>query len=117
MSSNGELREGVRRELGRNLELCKVTPAAIALELGFTEARLAAALEASTDSDPADVWILRDFLEKAVREGGGTPERYSVQTETARADAQRWFGLPVRPEWLRRGESKAGITDIGLSSR
>lgn len=102
MSLNSEQREGTRNELRHNLELCELTVETIAVELGFTESRLEATFDVGEDSDPVDVWMLRDFLEKTVREGGGTPERYSVLTETARSDAQRWFGLPVRPEWGRR---------------
>ena len=104
MSLNSEQREGTRRELRANLESCGLTPAAVAEELGFMPDRLEVTLAVEADSDPADVWMLRDFLESAVRSAGGTPERYSVLTETARSDAQRWFGLPVRPEWGRRAE-------------
>jgi hypothetical protein len=75
---------------------------AIAGELGFTVERLVVTLDVTDDSDPADVWLLRDFLEHAVRSAGGTPERYAVLTDSARADAQRWFGLPIRPEWRFR---------------
>jgi hypothetical protein len=106
MSLDDGQREGTRRELRRNLELCGLTAAAIGDELGFSPERLATTLEVEADSDPADVWMLRDLLESAVRRAGRTPERYSVLTETARADAQRWFGLPVRPEWLRRSDSR-----------
>ena len=104
MSLNSEQRQGTRRELRGNLESCGLTRAAVAEQLGFTPDRLEVALDVAEDSDPADVWMLRDFLESAVRAAGGTPERYSVLTETARSDAQRWFGLPVRPEWRRRPE-------------
>jgi hypothetical protein len=107
MSLNPEQREGTRRELRSNLELCGLAPGSIAAELGFSDSRLEATLDVEPDSDPVDVWILRDFLENAVRAVGGTPERYSVLTEPARADAQRWFGLPVRPELRRRGGSGA----------
>lgn len=104
MGVDDEQRDGTRHELRRNLDLCELTTAAVAVELGFTVERLAAALEVAPDSDPVDVWMLRDFLENAVRSAGGTPEHYSVLTETSRADAQRWFGLPVRPELRRRRE-------------
>ena len=106
MSLNSEQREGTRNELRANLESCGLTPGAVAEELGFTPERLEVALAVGADSNPADVWMLRDFLESAVRSVGGTPARYSVLTETARSDAQRWFGLPVRPEWRRRPELK-----------
>ena len=102
MSLNAEQRDGTRRELRRNLELSGLTTDAVAVELGFSDERLDATLEVAPDSDPADVWMLRDVLEQAVRRAGGTPERYSVLTDTARVDAQRWFGLPIRPEFLRR---------------
>jgi hypothetical protein len=97
MTLNDEQREGTRRELRRNLELCELTTGAIAVELGFTAERLETTLDVDPDSDPVDVWMLRDVLERAVRSVGGTPERYSVPTESSRADAQRWFGLPARP--------------------
>jgi hypothetical protein len=106
MSLNDEQREGTRRELLRNLELCGLATDALASELGFSPARLKVTLNVEPDSDPVDVWMLRDVLENAVRAAGGTPERHSVLTETARADAQRWFGLPVRPELRRRGGSR-----------
>ena len=98
MTLNAEQREGTRGELGHNLGLSELTPESIAAELGFTPERLASTLEVSESSDPVDVWMLRDFLEDAVRRAGGRPVRYTVLTETSRADAQRWFGLPSRRE-------------------
>jgi hypothetical protein len=97
MSLTEAQREGTRRELRHNLELCELAPAAIAVELAFTGERLAATLEVTPEADPVDVWMLRDFLEDAVRRAGGRPEHYTVLTETSRADAERWFGLPRRP--------------------
>jgi hypothetical protein len=106
MSLNDEQREGIRRELRRNLELGAVTMGAIAEELGFSVERLVITLDVTEKSDPTDVWMLRDFLEQAARSADAMPEHYGVLTESARADAQRWFGLPIRPEWLQRSSGK-----------
>ena len=96
MSLNEEQREGTRRELAKNLELSGRTSAAIALELDWDPTRVAHTLAIDESSDPADVWMLRDALERAVRERGGVPERYSVPTDAPHRSAQRWFGLPKR---------------------
>ena len=44
MTLNEEQREGTRRELRRNLELSDLTVASIAVELGFSEARVETSL-------------------------------------------------------------------------
>jgi hypothetical protein len=96
MSLNADQREGTRAELQRNLELSELTVEAIAVEMGISSSRVTAALQVSKDGDPGDVWLLRDLLERTVRANGGTPERYSVLTESERGNAERWFGLSRR---------------------
>lgn len=96
MSLNDEQLEGTRRELARNRELSELTVETIAVELQWEMSRLERTLAIDAGSDPADIWMLRDLLERTVRENGGTPERYSVLTEDMRSSAQRWFGLPKR---------------------
>ncbi len=75
MSLNDAERSRTRRELQHNLELSGLTHSQAANDLGFSLQRLHDTLTLAVANDPADVWQLRDYLEKAVLDGGGEPPR------------------------------------------
>jgi hypothetical protein len=97
MSLNADERTQTSAELKENAERSRLPARVIQRALGFSEARLDAALHVSPSCDPVDVWVLRDFLDEAVVHTGGQPEPYSVLTEDARAAAQRWHDLREPP--------------------
>jgi hypothetical protein len=85
------------RELAANLDLAGLAPATVAASLGFSEDRLRETLAVSPASRPADVWLLRDFLDQVVRDRGGRPEPWTVLTDEARRAAETWFALRPPP--------------------
>lgn len=97
MSLNDDERKQTSAELKQNAERSSLPARVIQKALGFSEARLEAALHVSPSCDPVDVWVLRDFLDEAVVHTGAQPASYSVLTDEARADAQRWFDLREAP--------------------
>lgn len=42
--------------------------------------------------NPADVWLVRDTIEDAVREAGNTPLPHSRLTDSMHGAAALWFG-------------------------
>ena len=80
-----------------NLVHSGLTPPIVATALGHTSARLGDTLHISPAPHPADVWLLRDFLDQAVRDRGATPEPWTVLTGVSRAVASRWFSLRTAP--------------------
>ncbi|QDZ15219.1 DUF2316 family protein [Humibacter ginsenosidimutans] len=95
MSLNRAEREQTRLELQHNLKLSGWSDERLAAALGVQVERVREALAVATP-DPADVWLVRDALDAAVRAAGLEPGAYSRLTEENRASAQRWFG--IRPE-------------------
>lgn len=95
MSLDSREREQNASELRANLELSGLTPAEIATALDFSSIRLDEALRSS--GDPVDVWLLRDYLEAAVRASGRDPVPFTILTEAARASARVWFDLREAP--------------------
>lgn len=86
------------RELAANLELSGLTSEEVALALDFAPRRLAETLRVGPASEPADVWLLRDFIDRAVRERAHAPAEWTVLTDRARTEATRWFALTAPPE-------------------
>ncbi|MBM9466121.1 DUF2316 family protein [Nakamurella leprariae] len=74
------------RELSANLDKSRRGLPEVAAALGWTEDRLHHTVEMATGADPADVWELRDWLDRTVRDGGGNPVPYTVLTESARPE-------------------------------
>lgn len=102
MSLDAEELSRTRAELAANLARTSLTPAEVAADLAFDEARLDearldAALNATESGDPSDVWLLRDYLEHAVRDAGGEPVPFTVLTSQSRRMAERWFALRTAP--------------------
>ncbi|MBU2664471.1 DUF2316 family protein [Actinoplanes bogorensis] len=92
MSLNEAERQRTKDELARNLELSGLSEVAAAAALGYAPDRLRDALSVD-GADPVDVWEVRDFVERAVRESGREPVAFTVLTEDARVRAEGWFPL------------------------
>jgi hypothetical protein len=75
-----------RAELRANLERTGLTEAQVLADLRWSAERLDAALHATGSADPVDVWELRDYLERAVRDAAGN-----------RLRARMWFRLRKAP--------------------
>ena len=85
-----------RDELAANLALSGLTRAEVAADLRLSPARLDSTV-AVDDADPADVWLLRDYLEQAVRDAGRSPVPFTVLTPRSRRLARAWFTLRDAP--------------------
>ena len=92
MSLNRSELEQTRLELRQNLKLSGWSEQRIADALGIHAERVREAL-ANAEPDPADVWLVRDALDEAVRASGRDPAPYSRLTEESRPNAERWFGI------------------------
>ena len=92
MSLNRAEREQTRLELQHNLKLSGWSDQRVADALGIGVERVREALTVAAP-DPADVWLVRDALDAAVRASGHDPAPYSRLTEDNRASAERWFGI------------------------
>ncbi len=92
MSLNADQRKRTTHELAENAALSGLTRAELIGRCGLTSPRFDSALRVG-GANPADVWLLRDVLETAVRDAGRTPVAYSVLTEAMRSAAGAWFGV------------------------
>ena len=97
MSLTTEQLARTRSEVRTNLSLTGLTTGQVATDLDWSPERLHAALHSTGTSDPVDIWQLRDYLERAVRDTGRTPVPYTVLTPGARVMAQLWFHLRAAP--------------------
>jgi len=100
MSLTQEQKSRTRQELRANQQICPLDDRVLCKTLGWTPQQLADTLDVNAGSSPAQVWLLRDFLEQAVSDLGGTPVPFTVLTEDARASSERWFGpcrIPPTP--------------------
>lgn len=84
-------------ELQANLSLCGLSVEQVAADLVLAPDYVRSLLALSGAQDPADVWLLRDYLEQAVVDSGGTPRPFTVLTEDSRHLARRWFRLREAP--------------------
>lgn len=92
MSLTSRERTQTARELRANLELSGLDREQLGRLTGWDDVHLDATLSLER-ADPADVWKLRDLLERAVRDAGRQPVPFTVLTESARAAARGWFGI------------------------
>jgi hypothetical protein len=102
MALNKRERAATSDELRANLELSGLSENDLQLRLGFTDDQLESALKV-TGADPIDVWLVRDYLERAVVERGAKPLPYTVLTPAARASDEKWFALYDIDEVLKDG--------------
>ena len=96
MSLTDQQRDRTAQKLAANLELAGLTIEQLCAVVSFTE-RQAQATLAVGRADPADVWLLRDVLERAALDAGRVPVPFTVLTEAARPAARRWFGVQPKP--------------------
>lgn len=87
MSLNRRESRATSLELHTNLELAGLTPYDVAIALGRAPAWVQATLDLA-GARPEEVWLLRDYLDRAVRTAAATPVPWSVLTDQARATAQ-----------------------------
>lgn len=92
MSLNRNERDVTARELADNLALTGLSQEQVRERTGLPPERFQSALDVSAVMDPADVWLVRDTIEDAVREAGRTPLPYSRLTDGMRRAAAMWFG-------------------------
>ncbi|NDZ92914.1 DUF2316 family protein [Streptomyces sp. SID6673] len=100
MSLDDAQRRRTSDELRRNADLCGLTHGAMAADLGFTTDHLREVVALSGPQDPVDVWLLRDYLEQAVRDAGRDPEPFTVLTPASRRMARMWFRLRPAPRHM-----------------
>lgn len=93
MTLNAAERHRTGEEFARNLALSGLAPHDVAADLAFTPEWLRQTL----DVDPVDVWQLRDHLQQAVLDAGGTPVPYSVLNDRSRLKAPLRFRLCSAP--------------------
>ncbi|MCZ4122793.1 DUF2316 family protein [Streptomyces sp. H39-S7] len=97
MTLNATERHRTGEEFAHNLALTGLAPHDVAADLAFTPERLRRTLDLDPASDPVDVWQLRDYLQQAVLDAGGTPVPYTVLTRHSRIKARVWFRLREAP--------------------
>lgn len=90
MSLNHHERTATSQELRSNLQLSALSLQEVQTELGMNAARLQATLAVAA-AQPADVWLLRDYLERVIYARGVSPRPYSALTPDMRGAAGRWF--------------------------
>ncbi|WP_430785619.1 DUF2316 family protein [Actinoplanes sp. G11-F43] len=94
MSLTAEQRARTREELRANFGLSGVPASQAARALGLTEQQLEDALDMAPSVHPADIWTLRDYLEREVLARGEAPVPFTVLTAKARMSTVRWFTTP-----------------------
>ena len=97
MSLTAEEQRRTSSELRANLALSGLSDGHVQGALGFTAVQFAETLSVGPAASPADVWLLRDYLEQRVLAQGGTPVPYTVLTSQARQQAAGWFRLRPVP--------------------
>ena len=97
MSLTAEEQQRTCAELRANLALTGLADADVAAVLGFSAGQLAETLALGRASQPADVWLVRDYLEQRVLASGRTPVPFTVLTEQSRQLAAGWFRLRQAP--------------------
>ncbi|SNT00422.1 hypothetical protein SAMN05421642_10835 [Rhodococcoides kyotonense] len=92
MSLTKRERAATSNELHANLVRSGLSQSELAAKLEIVEQRVNAVL-ALDGARPEDVWLVRDYLDRAIRSAGLTPQPYSKLTEAMRAAAKSWFPL------------------------
>jgi hypothetical protein len=97
MSLTAAEQQRTSSELRANFARSGLADGDIQAALGFSAEQLAETLSVGPAASPADVWLLRDYLEQRVLARGGTPAPYTVLTSQARQQAAGWFRLRPVP--------------------
>lgn len=103
MSLNGADRAQASQELMASYNLAGLSRDDIQRDLGLTPHQLERELAVRPTSDPVQMWLLRDYLDRTIRERGRKPAAYTVLTDTARAAAAQRLRLRPAPVATRRG--------------
>lgn len=82
-------------EFRANLAASGLTRDQLRERTGLPARRFDAALD-MRGGDPVDMWQVRDALETAVADAGGTLTPFSAMPEHMRAAASAWFGVTDR---------------------
>ena len=90
------------QELQANHDLSGLRRDEIQHDLGLTLQQLERTLEMRPTSDPAVVWLVRDYLERAIRDQGRDPIPFTVLDDSARIAASQWYRLRPPPPATRR---------------
>lgn len=98
MSLNAEERQRTSRELQDNLAASALSIEQLARQLGWSAARVESTLAVDSESDPVDVWELRDFLAETTTSLGAKAVPFTVLTSAARMRAAMWFDLRRPPK-------------------
>lgn len=94
MSLNAVSRRRTAHEFEANLAASGITRSELRERTGLDERRFDAAFAVRVGvADPVDVWLVRDALERAVRDAHAPLTEFSVLTEQMRAAAAGWFGV------------------------
>lgn len=101
MALDSRQQHQVRVELEQHFALAGLTDEEAAADLGWDIARVRRTIELAHGAEPVDVWQLRDYIARAVKDAGHHPT-FTVLTSGNRLRARLWFGLRPAP---RRGAS------------
>ncbi|GAA1361952.1 hypothetical protein GCM10009596_20850 [Arthrobacter rhombi] len=91
-------RQATSEQLAANFERSGLSREQVCEDLEFSDNELDASLELRDMVDPVDVWVLRDYLELAVRQADAEPVEFTVLTEEARTEAYKWYILRDAPQ-------------------
>ena len=83
MSANAERFELTKWEMAVNYDILGATPQAIQADLKFSKEEFDRALSVAPGFNPADVWKLRDYLERRIKEQGKKPISFTALTKKA----------------------------------
>lgn len=78
MNLNADHFEVTRREMAVNYDILGAAPRAIQSDLGFTKEEFERALAVTPGFNPANVWKLRDYLERRIKEQGKKPISFTI---------------------------------------
>lgn len=83
MSAAAERFEITKEEMTINYDILGADSQTIQADLGFTKEEFGRALAVTPGFDPANVWKLRDYLERRIKEQGKKPISFTVLTKKA----------------------------------
>ena len=84
MSANAERFELTKWEMAVNYDILGATPQAIQADLKFSKEEFDRALSVAPGFNPADVWKLRDYLERRIKEQGKKLITFTALVKKAR---------------------------------
>ncbi|QXT62893.1 DUF2316 family protein [Tessaracoccus palaemonis] len=84
-------------ELRTHLDAVGLSEEVVADDLEFTAERLRRTLSVTDSGDPADVWLLRDYLAQAAADAGIVVAPFTILTDASRRQAAVWFNLRPAP--------------------